>query len=363
MTSITLSWFGPPEQKHAVKVTAMQTLTDVLQAASSKFKPPLQVDMCELQLSKKPVDLRTPFRLLNVPAGSKLEVVRKVVSTAAAAPHQAAGSSIAKAAAPVPPEAVLAAAATSAPAADADAAAAPRQVAFVAPDATVTPEAAAAAAAAAAAPPQPASLHARGADRANAASSSSAAAAAQPGGSVDPALAALGVTVPVYVFHQRGLEAAAAKVPSPIEADPPDEFFELTAEDLQRLHAQAAAKRKADSVFRTRTAREAESATRASAMGPVRVRLHLPDGTLLQSDFRATDALSKVQELLRKVAAPELAAALYLYTTPPKTLLKDAAATLYSLQLVPAAHIHVGLDESKAQGSTSTGEARRHYQN
>jgi hypothetical protein len=29
-----------------------------------------------------------------------------------------------------------------------------------------------------------------------------------------------------------------------MELDPPDEFFELTAEDLQRLQAQAAAKRK-----------------------------------------------------------------------------------------------------------------------
>jgi hypothetical protein len=64
------------EQKHVVKVTAMQTLTDVLQAASSKFKPALQPEQCELQLSKKPVDLRTPFRLLNVSAGSKLEIIK-----------------------------------------------------------------------------------------------------------------------------------------------------------------------------------------------------------------------------------------------------------------------------------------------
>lgn len=140
-----------------------------------------------------------------------------------------------------------------------------------------------------------------------------------------------------------------------MEVDPPDAFFELTAEDLQRMQAQAAAKRKAESVFKTRTAREAESAARAASMGPVRVRLHLPDGTLLQSDFKATDALSRVQDLLHKLAAPELAPGLYLYTTPPKTLLKDAAASLYSLQLVPAAHIHVGLDEKRAQAATPTG--------
>jgi hypothetical protein len=54
----------------------MQTLADVLQAASSKFKPALQHEQCELHLGKKPLDLRTPFRLLNVPAGSKLEIIK-----------------------------------------------------------------------------------------------------------------------------------------------------------------------------------------------------------------------------------------------------------------------------------------------
>jgi hypothetical protein len=62
-----------------------------------------------------------------------------------------------------------------------------------------------------------------------------------------------------------------------------------------------------------------------------------------------------LQELLCKLAAPELAPGLYLYTTPPKTLLKDAAASLYSLQLVPAAHIHVGFDEKKAKAAAPTG--------
>lgn len=58
-----------------VKVPPMQTLLEALQAASSKFKPALVPQQCALQYNKKPVDLNTPFRLLNVPAGSKLEVI------------------------------------------------------------------------------------------------------------------------------------------------------------------------------------------------------------------------------------------------------------------------------------------------
>lgn len=48
-------------------------------------------------------------------------------------------------------------------------------------------------------------------------------------------------------------------------------------------------------MFRTRAAREAEEARAAAAMGPVRVRLHWPDGTLLQAEFKATEQLAKVQ--------------------------------------------------------------------
>jgi hypothetical protein len=53
----------------------MQTLSEALQAASTKFKPAFVPEQCSLQYNKKPVDLHTPFRLLNVPAGSKLEVL------------------------------------------------------------------------------------------------------------------------------------------------------------------------------------------------------------------------------------------------------------------------------------------------
>lgn len=48
-------------------------------------------------------------------------------------------------------------------------------------------------------------------------------------------------------------------------------------------------------MFRTRAAREAEEAARTAALGPVRVRLQFPDGTILQAAFKATDPLGQVQ--------------------------------------------------------------------
>lgn len=93
--------------------------------------------------------------------------------------------------------------------------------------------------------------------------------------------------------------------------------------------------------------REAEDAAHAAALSPVRVRLHFPDATILQASFRASQPLSAVQQLVAAAALPQLAPALYLYTTPPKTVLKDATATLYQLKLVPAAHLYVGCDAGR----------------
>jgi hypothetical protein len=47
---------------------------------------------------------------------------------------------------------------------------------------------------------------------------------------------------------------------------------------------------------------------------------------------------------------PPVRPALYLYTAPPKTTLKDLDSTLYAQQFIPAVHIHVGVDSKKAQG-------------
>jgi hypothetical protein len=56
-----------------------------------------------------------------------------------------------------------------------------------------------------------------------------------------------------------------------------------------------------------------------------------------------------LRALLHRVLAPGLAPAAYLYTTPPRTLLKADGDSLYTAGLVPAAHVHVGLDDKKGE--------------
>lgn len=54
----------------------MMLLSDALVEACSKLRPALDASQCTLKFNKKPVDLKTPFRLLNIPAGSKLEIIK-----------------------------------------------------------------------------------------------------------------------------------------------------------------------------------------------------------------------------------------------------------------------------------------------
>ena len=115
-----------------------------------------------------------------------------------------------------------------------------------------------------------------------------------------------------------------------------------------------------DTLFRPRAMREAESAALAASLGPIRVRLHFPDATIIQATFQASQPLSAVQQLVSQIALEGVGPALYVYTTPPKTVLKDGSATLFQLKLVPAAHLYVGCDAKKLKGEAAAAAAGKH---
>lgn len=74
--TVTFHYLGPPEQKHVAKIGPMGTLRTALAEAAPKWRPPVDPATAQVVCNKKPVDLDTPFRLLNLPAGSRLDVVR-----------------------------------------------------------------------------------------------------------------------------------------------------------------------------------------------------------------------------------------------------------------------------------------------
>lgn len=104
--------------------------------------------------------------------------------------------------------------------------------------------------------------------------------------------------------------------------------------------------------------REREERRRAEAYGDVPIRLYLPDGaTVLQAALPATAPLSELLALARAALAPGAAAGAFLFTTPPRAVLKDLSPSLYAAKLVPAAKVHVAVDAGKAAaGAGSTAE-------
>jgi len=359
-----------------------------------------------------PVDLDLAFRLLpNVPSGARLEVVAKPSSGAKAA----AGAAAAGAAAVARPSAP-AAAATAEAAAAAAAAPAGGGEAAAAAEAAAGPSSAADAPGASADVPPPPPPPARGplaslgvrfpvhvfhrraleaqADAQEAAAKKAAAAAA----SAAAAAAAAAGPEAAATTGPAAAAAAAAGAASPAaqvapgaqgEADEDDAFFQFTAEDWalsQRAAEKRRREREAGAHLTTQAQRDAAATRRAESYGPVPVRLHYPDGFIAQAEFAATDTLFSVWELAARLASAELAGVgvgggggavvvagggsggggdknkgkdddslpLYLYTAPPKAVVKDLSATLYQAGLVPAANLHVGSSAPSAQRAASS---------
>ena len=68
------------------------------------------------------------------------------------------------------------------------------------------------------------------------------------------------------------------------EEEPPEDFFEFTADDYQKVVAgQARERARAETGLRTQKLREAEMRRRAASLGPVPIRVHFPDDIILQA--------------------------------------------------------------------------------
>lgn len=98
----------------------------------------------------------------------------------------------------------------------------------------------------------------------------------------------------------------------------------------------------------------ASQRARSPALCPV---VNPADATIVQASFTASQPLSAVQQLVSQFALDAVAPALYLYTTPPKTVLKDPTATLYQLKLVPAAHLYVGCEHKRLKAPAAAAVA------
>ncbi|XP_029783632.1 tether containing UBX domain for GLUT4 isoform X2 [Suricata suricatta] len=113
-------------------------------------------------------------------------------------------------------------------------------------------------------------------------------------------------------------------------AELPDEFFEVTVDDVRRRLAQLKSERKRleEAPLVTKAFREAQMREKLERYPKVVLRVLFPDRYILQGFFRPNETVGDLRDFVRShLGNPELP--FYLFITPPKTVLDDHTLTLF----------------------------------
>ncbi|KYO17610.1 tether containing UBX domain for GLUT4 isoform B [Alligator mississippiensis] len=142
------------------------------------------------------------------------------------------------------------------------------------------------------------------------------------------------------------LDLQPALPPGP--KDFPDEFFEVTVDDVRKRLSQLQSERKRleETPLMTKSMREAQMKEKLERYPKVVLRVHFPDRYVLQGFFRPSETVGDLRGFVRShLADAELP--FYLFITPPRTILSDESLTLFEANLFPAALVHFGSEERK----------------
>ncbi|XP_075946638.1 tether containing UBX domain for GLUT4 isoform X1 [Anarhichas minor] len=127
--------------------------------------------------------------------------------------------------------------------------------------------------------------------------------------------------------------------------DPPDEFFEVTMDDVRKRFAQLKSERRLmeEAPLMTKSLREAQMKEKMERYPKVVLRVQFPDRHVLQGFFRPLETVGAVRHFVRShLEDPQLS--FYLFITPPKTILDDPSDTLFQADLFPGALVYFGSD-------------------
>ncbi|XP_012590201.1 PREDICTED: tether containing UBX domain for GLUT4 [Condylura cristata] len=136
------------------------------------------------------------------------------------------------------------------------------------------------------------------------------------------------------------------ELPQVRPAELPDEFFEVTVDDVRRRLAQLKSERKRleEAPLVTQALREAQLKAKLERYPKVALRVLFPDRYILQGFFRPSETVGALRDFVRShLGRPDLP--FYLFIAPPKTILDDHSLTLFQANLFPAALVHFGAEE------------------
>ncbi|NWR04669.1 ASPC1 protein, partial [Paradoxornis webbianus] len=135
----------------------------------------------------------------------------------------------------------------------------------------------------------------------------------------------------------------------------PDEFFEVTVDDVRKRLAQLQnerqvpflLKRLEEAPLMTKSLRESQLKEKLERYPKVVLRVHFPDRHVLQGFFHPTETVGILRDFVRShLADAELP--FYLFVAPPRIILNDESLTLFEAKLFPTAVIHFGSEECRA---------------
>ncbi|XP_041839110.1 tether containing UBX domain for GLUT4 [Melanotaenia boesemani] len=127
--------------------------------------------------------------------------------------------------------------------------------------------------------------------------------------------------------------------------DLPDEFFEVTVDDVRKRFAQLKSERKLleEAPLMTKSLREAQMKEKMERYPKVVLRVQFPDRHVLQGFFRPLETVGAVRHFVRS-HLEDSQLSFYLFITPPRTVLDDSSATLIQADLFPGALVYFGSD-------------------
>ncbi|KAF9904701.1 Tether containing UBX domain for GLUT4 [Linnemannia zychae] len=128
----------------------------------------------------------------------------------------------------------------------------------------------------------------------------------------------------------------------------PDDFYDLTSQDMMRLLSSQKAKREEEEKrgFKTAATRAEEEKAKERRYPKTIIRVRFPDRIQLQATFRSQETVGDLRKWVASACVGQ-GEKFDLYTTPPKKVLTDSNQTLYQAGLAPQSIVYFSWVDSK----------------
>ncbi|CAF0772899.1 unnamed protein product [Brachionus calyciflorus] len=133
------------------------------------------------------------------------------------------------------------------------------------------------------------------------------------------------------------------EIESEITSEPNEEFYNVTVQDLRLMLSDLKKTQSEEAPLMTKQMRELEKDRKAMKYSKIVVRVVFKNRMVLQGLFRPKELLSELYKFVRESLSEENQVDdmdFYLFSTPPKTVLKEMKMTLFDANLCPAALVY-----------------------